>query len=96
MLEGCPNDLEYIFEAHKMRLKEQDEISWRSGFYMTSAVYVAVSKAMYGRKSTAEYCKEPILKNWEMSEKQKEEYRDMFWESLKTMQANFEINKKGR
>ena len=82
-----------------MRRKQKDTEAWEQGMYNLSAFSVALSKALQGRKSHAEYMKEPLYEKLKvdaeeenLTESQKEIARKNLLMSLHIMQANFEMN----
>lgn len=56
-----PRELEPFAKAYTERKKEMDEMNWISGQYNLSALSVALDRVLSGKKSKAEYIKEPIL-----------------------------------
>ena len=62
-------------KAYNKKKKQLDEMVWCSvGSYVLPAVLVAVDRCLNGKKSSAEYIKEPILHNIydEMTEEERE------------------------
>lgn len=85
-----------------LRQKRRDNELWHMGMYNLSAFSVALSKALYGRKSHAEYLKKPIYEeikqdkiDEELTEEEKERGRRNLLMSLQIMQTNFELNHSG-
>ena len=76
---------------------------WRMGMYEMSAVMVAVSRALNGKKSHAKYLEEPMYEkalsenkaDEELTEDEKEIARKNLLLSLQVMQTNFELNHSG-
>ena len=100
-MESCPKELEPYNKAHKMNIVEQDNLQhmwW--GNYGISALIVAIDKCFGGKKSKAEYIKEPILlktfENDGLTEEEKQKQRELFVAKLQVMQTNFELSKKGQ
>ena len=61
-MDSCPKELEPYDKAHKIKIAEQDNLQhmwW--GNYGVSALIVAIDRCFGGKKSNAEYIKEPIL-----------------------------------
>lgn len=61
-MDSCPKELEPYDKAHKIKIAEQDNLQhmwW--GNYGVSALIVAIDRCFGGKKSKAEYIKEPIL-----------------------------------
>ena len=102
-MDSTPLELECYVEAEKMIQKRKDAERWQMGMYNMSAVSVAVSRALAGKKSKAKYIEKPMSE--QVSESQKEEEnlteeqagteRDKLLTALMTMQANFELNHGG-
>lgn len=72
------------------------------GMYNLSAFGVALSKALAGKKSHAEYMDKPIYEeveqdkpDEELTEEEKERGRRNLLMSLQIMQTNFELNHSG-
>lgn len=61
-MDSCPKELEPYDKAHKIKIAEQDNLQhmwW--GNYGVSALIVAIDRCFGGKKSKAEYIKDPIL-----------------------------------
>lgn len=61
-MDSCPKELEPYDKSHKIKIAEQDNLQhmwW--GNYGVSALIVAIDRCFGGKKSKAEYIKEPIL-----------------------------------
>ena len=100
-MDSCPKELEPYNEAHKRKIMEQDNLQhmwW--GSYGISALIVAIDRCFSGKKSKAEYIKEPILsqtfKDDGLTEEEKQKQRELFVAKLQVMQTNFELIKKGQ
>ena len=100
-MNSCPKELEPYDKAYKIQIKEQDMLQhmwW--GNYGISALIVAIDRCFSGKKSKAEYIKEPILsqtfKNDGLTEEEKQKQRELFVAKLQVMQTNFELSKKGQ
>lgn len=93
---SCPADLEPYKEAHNLEVREADNLAYAfCGNYVLSAVAVAVERNLAGRKSKAEYIKDPILKNYGISDEEKKQKQiDLFVAKMEIMKANFERNKR--
>ena len=60
-MDSCPKELEPYNKAHKMKMAEQDNLQYTWwGSYGISALIVAIDRCFSGKKSKAEYIKEPI------------------------------------
>ena len=68
------------------------------GNYGISALIVAIDRCFGGKKSKAEYIKEPILsqtlKNGGLTEEEIQKQRELFVAKLQVMKTNFELSKK--
>ena len=100
-MDSCPKELEPYDKAHKIKIAEQDNLQhmwW--GNYGVSALIVAIDRCFGGKKSKAEYIKEPILskscENDGLTEEEKQKQRELFVAKLQVMKTNFELSKKGR
>ena len=98
-MDSCPKELEPYDKAHKINIEEQDYLQhmwW--GNYGLSALIVAIDRCFGGKKSKAEYIKEPILsKSLEkdgLTEEEIQKQRELFVAKLQVMQTNFELSKK--
>lgn len=47
-------------DAHKLRMRQQNEQSWLQGMYIRSALAEVISNALGGKGKKPEYPKEPI------------------------------------
>lgn len=79
-----------------MEVREADNLAYAfCGNYVLSAVAVAVERNLAGRKSKAEYIKDPILKDYGISDEEKKQKQiDLFVAKMEIMKANFERNKR--
>ena len=100
-MDSCPKELEPYDKAHKSEVMEQDYLQhmwW--GNYGISALIVAIDRCFSGKKSKAEYIKEPILsqtfKDDGLTEEEMQKQRELFVAKLQVMQTNFELSKKGQ
>ncbi|MBR3468619.1 MAG: hypothetical protein IKH28_02875 [Lachnospiraceae bacterium] len=93
---SCPADLEPYKEAHNLEVREADNLAYAfCGNYVLSAVAVAVERNLAGKKSKAEYIKDPILKEYGISDEEKKQKQiDLFVAKMEIMKANFERNKR--
>lgn len=83
-----------------MRQKRADIERWQMGLYNLNAFSVALSKALGGRKSHAEYMSEPLFQraeknkpDEELTEEEIKQEREKLLMSLMSMQSNFERNR---
>ena len=61
-MDSCPKELEPYDKAHKIKIAEQDNLQYMWwGNYGISALIVAIDRCFGGKKSNAEYIKDPIL-----------------------------------
>ena len=100
-MDSCPKELEPYDNAYKIQIVEQDNLQhmwW--GNYGISALIVAIDRCFGGKKSKAEYIKEPILsktfENDGLTEEEIQKQRELFVAKLQVMQTNFELSKKGQ
>lgn len=99
-MHSSPKILKAYERAHDIKLETLDTLVWQfCGNYVLSAVAVAVEHCLAGRKARSEYIKEPSLKDYVETKGLTEEEKiqrklNLFVESLKKMQANFENGKK--
>lgn len=71
-----PNQLRAYYKAYKLKRKIRDEEAWLQwGSYGISAFIVAIDRCLNGKKSKAEYIKEPIHSKDESNGKMTEEQR---------------------
>lgn len=68
VMEACPCEVEYVFEAQKIRKRLDDQSNWELGMYIESAVATAVEHNLAGRKARSEYVKEPFMRKIESEE----------------------------
>lgn len=100
-MDSTPYDLEPYMEAYKLKQKMADSQAWQFNMYTMCAVQTAVANVLIGKKSKAEYLKEPFSQTAEkqkqedeenLSETEKKRQRDRLLMTLQLMQANFELN----
>lgn len=89
-------------EAYRLKRLMQDERDYFQGLYNFEAVAVALSNAFRGKhKKAIKYRKQPIFAEWEdkqkqkefeenLTEQQKEYYRNKLFDNLLGMQEKFE------
>lgn len=92
-----PRIIRAITDGYEKRIEQQDRMNWLNGHYLLSAVTVGVERNLAGKKSKAEYIKEPLWgqvkkENTSMSEKELQKQRELFVEKLKNMQSNYELS----
>lgn len=99
--DSTPYDLEPYMEAYNLKRKVSDAEAWQFNMYTMCAVQTAVANVLIGKKSKAEYLKEPFSQTAEkqkqedeenISETEKKRQRDRLLMTLQLMQANFELN----
>lgn len=100
--DSAPVDLECYLLAENMARKRRDAENWQMGMYNMSAFSVVISRALAGRKSTAEYIDAPFMEKAEeaareenMTEEEKSAEREKLLAMLMNMQTNFELNHGG-
>ena len=94
-----PRKLNVLIAGYKLEKKVRDEEAWMLGGYVFQAVSVALGNAFRKKNTKAqsyfEVLDKPFLNNIEqkeMSEEEKQKYRDALMASLTVMQTNFELN----
>lgn len=100
-MESNPKELEPYDIAHKMKLKEQDNLEhiwW--GNYGISAMMVALDRCLNGQKATLEYIKDSVLRdtqeNGELTEEEKQRELNRFLAQNNEMRARWKSKHKGR
>lgn len=94
VLDACPVEVEYVFEAQKIRKRLNDQSNWELGMYIESAVAVAVEHNLAGRKARSEYVKEPFTKTVEQSETKKlKENNKLLMATLQTWATNWKLER---
>lgn len=100
------NTLKFYDEAYRLKRLMNDERDYFKGLYNYEAVAVALGNAFRGKhKKPIEYRKKPILAEWDdeqkqkefeknLTEQQKEYYRNQLFANLTGMQEKFEQGKK--
>lgn len=87
-------------EGYKLRRKTKDEESWLLGGYVFQAVSISLGNAFRKKNTKAQsyfdVVEKPFLDNVpnsdeELSEEEKQKYRDALLASLHVMKNNFEI-----
>lgn len=76
VLDACPVEVEYVFEAQKIRNRMQDTKNWELGMYIESAVATAVEHNLAGYKARSEYVKEPFTHRLAEEEENKRKLKD--------------------
>ena len=94
-----PNELRAFYKVYKNKKRIKDEEMWMWwGNYGISALIVAIDRCFGGKKSKAEYIKEPILsqtfKDGGLTEEEKQKQRELFVAKLQVMKTNYELSKK--
>ena len=93
VMDACPIEVEYVFEAQKIRKRMDDQSNWELGMYIESAVAVAVEHNLAGHKARSEYVKEPFVRKIEREQAQANSmaaYKELVARLL-TWQANWEL-----
>ena len=95
--DSTPEELKPYIKAHEIKQKAKDSDMWQMGIYVLSAVQTAVQNSLFGRKSKAEYIKEPLSNKVQkrekvLTEQDKKNEREKLLMTLQLMQANFELN----
>ena len=58
--DSCPTDMQPYVKMDEMQQKRLDYQMWQMGIYINNAVYVAVAKALAGRKAHVDYLQQPL------------------------------------
>lgn len=89
--DSTPKELEPYVEAHNIKRKERDADNWQLGIYFMRAIAVCFNFS----NDKVEYFEKPIFEQieYEQSEQYKIDQQEKLMAMLKTMQANFELNK---
>lgn len=97
---SCPADLEPYNLAHEKEIEEKDALNWQLGQYFSYALDSTVCNAILWRRKGEKahsYISEPFsyraIEAENESEKELQRQRELFMMKLKTIAANFEINK---
>lgn len=85
-------------KAYQLKSEHNDRIAWLNGVY----VYQAIASCLSGKKGKNTYPERPLSEQPKkrievtdlMTEAEKEEKRQMLFDQLGFMQANFELSKK--
>lgn len=91
VLDGCPFELEYVFEAQKIRKRLDDQSNWELGMYIQSAVTTAVEHNLAGRKARSEYIKEPFTQMMDAEKQQGKDNNKLLMASLDTWAKNWKL-----
>jgi hypothetical protein len=96
VMDACPVEVEYVFEAQKIRKRMSDQANWELGMYVESAVAVAVERNLAGNKARGEYVKEPFIRKLEREEEQRRgaSANEQLVARLLTWQKNWEMEHK--
>lgn len=93
VLDACPVEVEYVFEAQKIRKRLDDQSNWELGMYIESAVATAVEHNLAGYKARSEYVKEPFTRRLEAEDGEKRKLKDnnkLLMASLETWAKNWQ------
>lgn len=93
VLDACPVEVEYVFEAQKIRKRLDDQSNWELGMYIESAVATAVEHNLAGYKARSEYVKEPFTRRLEAEDSEKRKLKDnnkLLMASLETWAKNWQ------
>lgn len=91
VMDSCPMEVEYVFEAQKIRKTLSDQSNWELGMYIESAVAVAVEHNFAGHKARSEYIKEPFMKKIEAADKEKKNNNKLLFATLQTWATNWQM-----
>jgi len=93
VLDACPVEVEYVFEAQKIRKRLDDQSNWELGMYIESAVATAVEHNLAGYKARSEYVKEPFTRRLDAEDNEKRKLKDnnkLLMASLETWAKNWQ------
>lgn len=93
-----PRKIKSILKGHNNLLKQRDRENWINGQYTLSALITALDGSFHGEKAQSKYVEKPLLEKAEEENKpltkdEEKKQVDMFFQSLKVMQSNFELSK---
>lgn len=66
---SCPTDLQPYVRMDEMTQERLDAQMWQMGIYVNNAVYVAVAKALAGKKAHVSYMNEPLMQTFNEEER---------------------------
>jgi len=94
VMEHCPMELEYVFEAQKLRKQMSDTNNWELGIYIQSAVATAVEHNLAGYKARSKYIEEPLSRKITREENALKKNNKLLFASLETWAKNWELQHK--
>lgn len=93
-----PRLMKPYIKAHELKTEQQDTLNWFLGQYIMSAIGVVLSD----KKHNVKYVEKPFTTQQKekreienMSDEDKKRHTMIFFESLKTLQDNFNRSKEG-
>ena len=100
-----PRTIKPYVKAYEIRANNKDTEMWQMGLYFhqaLSSVMAALAASFGNKKSNVKYFEEPLhvtsekqsVTNVDLTEEEKIQQTKLLFERLKTMQANFNANKK--
>ena len=87
----CPYELDYVFEAQKLRKKMEDTNNWELGIYIQSAVATAVEHNLAGYKARSKYIEEPMSRKIDREEQALRNNNNLLFASLDTWGKNWKM-----
>ena len=68
--DSTPNELQPYVKMDELRMERLDALMWQMGAYVADAVISSVDKVLNGRKSKANYAKEPFMQSQKKAKEQ--------------------------
>ena len=94
VLDACPAEVEYVFEAQKIRKRLDDQSNWELGMYIESAVATAVEHNLAGRKARSEYVKEPFTHKQDDEKRKLKDNNKLLFATLQIWATNWQMEHK--
>ena len=91
VMTHCPYELDYVFEAQKLRKKMEDTNNWELGIYIQSAVATAVEHNLAGYKARSKYIEEPMSRKIDREEQALRNNNKLLFASLDTWGKNWKM-----
>lgn len=91
VMEHCPFELDYVFEAQKIRKKMDDQSNWELGIYIESAVATAVEHNLAGYKARSKYIEEPFSSKIDKDEKKLKDNNRLLMATLEAWATNWKM-----
>lgn len=91
VMTASPVEVEYVFEAQKIRKKLDDQNNWELGLYIESAVSTAVEHNLAGRKAQSRYVEEPFTHKIDRQEREQKDNNKLLMAKLVTWANNWKL-----